>query len=378
MSRYLIRTLFVLVASCASQVLQAQSFSLFASEKNASVLSLADMQEQVDKASMQQNHWSGPVSGPPATAAASVAIICEDLQNGGILGVVKGLIEAAEIIGWNIQIFDGGGSSAGRDAAFAAAAAFGPKGVILVGIDAKKSQTQLQFFNVQKIPMVGWHVGPQAGVIANSLVAMNVSTDPLEVARIAAMAAVVQSRGRAGVIIFTDSRFDIARAKVNAMAHVIKACPQCRLLEINDVAISQSAELMPEITAELLKQYGDSWTYALAINDIYFDVAAAELDKAGISHAAIKMLSAGDGSGQAFLRIRAGTFQTATVAEPLNLHGWQLIDELNRLFSQQPVSAYLFPVHLVTIANIAFDGGLQLHYDPDNAYRTVYRRIWQR
>jgi len=379
MSRYLIRLLSVLcIVSGACQVSQAQSFSIFPSVENTTALSLAEMRQQVAKATMQEKRWLGPVSGPPAATPANVAVICEDLQNGGILGVVNGIIEAAKIIGWHIQIFDANGSPSGREAAFSAAAAFKPNGVILVGIDAKKSQTQLQAFSMQTIPMVGWHVSPQAGVIANSLVAMNVSTDPLEVARITAMAAVVQSGGRAGVVIFTDSRFDIARAKANAMAHVIKECKGCRLLEIKDVAISQSAELMPGVTEELLNQYGDSWTYALAINDIYFDVATQELSKNGVSHEAIEMMSAGDGSAKAFSRIQAGAFQTATVAEPLNLHGWQLIDELNRLFARQPVSGYLFPVHLVTITNIGFDGGPQLHYDPDNAYRNAYRRIWQR
>jgi len=38
----------------------------------------------------------------------------------------------------------------------------------------------------------------------------------------------------------------------------------------------------------------------------------------------------------------------------------------------------LFPVHLVATSNIAFDGGAQLQYDPDNAYRDAYRHIWQR
>jgi ribose transport system substrate-binding protein len=78
----------------------------------------------------------------------------------------------------------------------------------------------------------------------------------------------------------------------------------------------------------------------------------------------------------AFLRIQARTFQTGTVAEPLNLHGWQVVDELNRLFAHQPVSGFVAPVHLVTAENMAFDGGQRLLYDPDNGYRAVYRRIW--
>src|SRR5207237_10597167 len=87
------------------------------------------------------------------------------------------------------------------------------------------------------------------------------------------------------------------------------------------------------------------------------------------------MLSAGDGSAAAFLRIRAGTFQTGTVAEPLNLHGWQMVDEMNRLFAKEPVSGYVYPVHLVTPDNITSDGGDRLQYDPATGPPAAYRRI---
>ena len=209
-------------------------------------------------------------------------------------------------------------------------------------------------------------------------VAMNVSTDPLEVARITASAAVVASGGQAGVVIFTDSNFEIAMAKANAMADVIRSCKECTLLEMRDVAISKSAQRMPEVIRELLARYGKRWTYALAINDIYFDYAVPELVKAGEAAQGIHFLSAGDGSPAAFMRIQAGTFQTATVAEPLNLHGWQLVDELNRLLANRPVSGYITPVHLVIPKNVMYDGGQRLQYDPDNGYRDIYRRIWKR
>ncbi len=341
-------------------------------------LRLDDMRQMVANASKHGVPWSGPQSGPAAHPGATIAIISEDLRNGGILGVSKGIQEAAKTIGWKTKIYDASGTSGGRAGALTAALALNPDGVILVGVDVKEVRAQLSPFEARKISMVGWHVGPTAGPIAGSPIAMNVSTDPLEVARITAMAAVVASEGRAGVVLFTDSNFEIAMAKSNAMADVIRACKTCSLLEIKDVAISKSAELMPATTQDLLARHGTRWTHALAINDIYFDYAAPELTRAGKSSKSISMLSAGDGSAAAFLRIRAGTFQTGTVSEPLNLHGWQLIDELNRLLARQPVSGYVVPVHLVTPDNIAFDGGGQHQYDPDNGYRTIYRRIWKR
>ncbi|MES2974457.1 MAG: substrate-binding domain-containing protein [Pseudomonadota bacterium] len=356
---------------CLPALLPAASHA--AAEAGAS-----DMTSAVAKASARGAPWSGPVTGPAAQPGATVAIISEDLRNGGILGVVKGAKEATATIGWRSKVYDAGGSPAGRAKALADALASGPQGLILIGVDAKAAQPQLAGFAAKTIPVVGWHVSAFAGPVAGSAVAMNVSSNPLDVARVTAMAAVAKSGGKAGVVIFTDSNFEIATAKSNVMADVIRACAGCKLLEVRDVAISRSAEQMAGVTRELLARHGKAWTHALAINDIYFDYAAQELTKAGRASNSLEMLSAGDGSAAAFLRIQAGTFQSGTVAEPLNLHGWQLVDEMNRLFARQPVSGYVVPVHLVTPENIAFDGGAQRQYDPDNGYRAAYKRIWKR
>ncbi|AMP39982.1 MULTISPECIES: substrate-binding domain-containing protein [Ralstonia solanacearum species complex] len=328
-------------------------------------------------ASARHSQWSGPRLGPRAVTGATIAVVSEDLRNGGILGVAKGIKEAAGAIGWNTRVYDAGGTPAGRARAVASALALQPGGVILVGVDAREMQPQLQPFAERGIPMVGWHVSPFAGPIPGSPVAVNISTDPVAVARVTAMATIARSGGHAGIVVFTDSNFQIAKAKSAAMVEVIRACQGCRLLEVRDVAISSSAELMPAITRELLARYGDDWTDTLAINDIYFDYAAVELTKAGRPSASMRMLSAGDGSAAAFMRIRAGTFQVGTVAEPLNQQGWQLVDELNRLLAHTPLSGYVAPVHLVNRENIGSDGGPQGQYDPDNGYRNAYRHIWK-
>lgn len=344
----------------------------------AAPASAKEMQQAVAVAKAHGTPWRGPNSGPPGQADKSIAIIGEDLRNGGILAVAQGVREAAKTLDWKVRVFDAGGTDSGRGKAASAALASRPDGVILIGADAGEMREKLVPFAKQGIPIVGWHVGPQAGPMVDGPVVLNVSTDPLEVARITAMAAIAGARGRLGVVIFTDSNFKIAIAKANAMAAIIKACAECTLLEIRDVAISRSAEQMPGVTHDLLARYGKRWTHALAINDIYFDYAVPELIAQGLPGDSLRLLSAGDGSASAFMRIQAGSFQTGTVAEPLNLHGWQLIDELNRSFARQPLNGYVVPVHLVSPENVDFDGGQRYRYDPDNGYREAYRRIWQR
>ena len=87
-------------------------------------------------------------------------------------------------------------------------------------------------------------------------------------------------------------------------------------------------------------------------------------------------VAAGDGSESAYQRIRAKQYQAVTVAEPLNLQGWQLVDELNRAMAGEGWSKYVSPLHVVTSDNVEFDGGPKNTFDPDNGYRDAYKKIW--
>ena len=339
---------------------------------------LAEARRVVDAAAQPAPAWTGPRTGPRAQPGKRIALVNEDLRNGGILAVDEGVLEAAKVIGWSVKVFDSGGTLEGRKKMLDDALNSRPDGLIVFGGDAHALAPWLQPFADRHIPIVGWHVAAQAGPVAGTPVAMNVSTDPLEVARVTALAAIVQSGGHAGVVVFTDTNYELPRTKAEAMAAVVRGCSGCTLLEVRDVSISRNAELMPGTTRALLARYGRRWTHALAINDIYFDYAAPVLTQSALPNTALSMLSAGDGSESAFLRIRKGTFQTGTVAEPLNLHGWQLVDEMNRLFAGERVTGTVFPVHLVTADNVDADGGDRLLYDPANGYRDIYRRIWQR
>ena len=72
------------------------------------------------------------------------------------------------------------------------------------------------------IKMVGWHAAPAPGPVEGPAVITNVTTDPREVAKAAALYAVVDSNGTASVILFKDSITTISTAKTDASAAVIK------------------------------------------------------------------------------------------------------------------------------------------------------------
>ena len=220
------------------------------------------------------------------------------------------------------------------------------------------------------VPLVGWHSGEKPGPNEKAGLYANVTTVTDDVADVAASWAVADSGGKAGVVIFTDSQYAIALYKARAMEAVIKKCGGCTVLSFEDSPISDSSTRMPQLTTSLLQRFGDKWTHSLAINDLYFDFMGPSLTAAGKKgDGNPKAVSAGDGSEAAYQRIRSKRFQAGTVPEPLNMQGWQVVDELNRAFNKLAWSGYMPKVHLVTADNVGKDGGPKNMFDPDNGYR---------
>ena len=340
---------------------------------------LSRAQAVVAAATAPASKWDGPTTGPKAAAGKTVIYVAADQRNGGIQEVGDGVKEAGQAIGWTVRVLDGQGSVSGIHSAFSQAVALKPDGIVIGGYDVVQNAGDIEQASAAGIRIVAWHGGPKPGPMAEYHVLSNIGSDSARVAKVAADYAVVQSGGKAGVVIFTDSAYAIALAKAKMMQGEIQTVPGCSVLSFEDTPLADTSTRMSQLTTSLLQRYGAKWTFTLAINDLYYDFIGPPLISAGRDPSGPPVnISAGDGSNSAYERIRAGQFQAATVPEPLRLQGWQVVDEMNRGFSGQPASGYVAPVHLVTAKNVDLDGGKKDIYDPDNNYRDAYRKIWGR
>ena len=86
------------------------------------------------------------------------------MKNGGILGVTKGIEEAAAAIGWDVQ---GASTAPARSPAaprrFGQAMALKPDGIIIGGFDAVEQAPAMEAAKAASIPLVSWHAGPVIG-----------------------------------------------------------------------------------------------------------------------------------------------------------------------------------------------------------------------
>jgi ribose transport system substrate-binding protein len=292
---------------------------------------VAEAKSYVEAAGKPNPAWDGPTAGPAIQPGKTIVYVSTDQRNGGARGVGLGVQEAAEMAGWTYRELDGQGTVSGRSSALNQAMALRPDVIVLGGIDANEQAAAIEEIAAQDVVVLGWHAYAKAGPHDTLPIFTNITTDPLDVAKAAASLAVAESDGQAGVVIFTDSVYEIAIAKSDAMAEIIRACETCTLHEIVDTPLSDTATRMPPLTTALLQRYGDGWTHALSINDLTFDFMARSLASAGIDgDGQPRNISAGDGSEAAFQRIREFQYQVGTVAEPLRLQGRQVVGEANR------------------------------------------------
>ena len=163
------------------------------------------------------------------------------------------------------------------------------------------------------------------------------------------------------MILFTDSIYAIATAKTNCCeGGRRRLCEGCKVLEVADTPIGDLSNRMGQLTTSLLVEVRqevdllDRRQRPLLSTSRRPSLQAAGVDPA---NGYPRQISAGDGSVPAFKRIRDKQYQIATVAEPLNLQGWIMIDEMNRAFAGEKPSGFVPHVHLFTADNIDKDGG---------------------
>jgi ribose transport system substrate-binding protein len=324
-----------------------------------------------------QTTWDGPTTGPKAAQGKSVVYVSLTQNSSGNADSARGAEEAAKVLGWKFTLMDGKGTATGGADALGQAIALKPDAIILGSVSIENNKALIKQANDAGIVVIGWHATDKPGPVADPKVFTNVGTDPYDIASTAGEYAVVHSNGTAGAEVISDRQYPIVVMKSDGIEKAIKECSGCTLLSEDNAPFGEVPQRTPGLISSLLQRFGDKLGYILTFNEVYFDFAVPTLKAAGIApdHPPF-LIAAGDGSESAYQRIRNGQYQVATVPEPAVMHGWQLIDELNRAFAGQPPSGFVTKVHLVTKANVDADGGDKNRFDPSNDYRGHYKQIW--
>ena len=363
-----------LAASAAAVILAG---GLVTAAYSADDPALAKMKADIARSVGPQTTWDGPTTGPKAAKDKSIVYVSLTQNSSGNADSARGAEEASKVLGWKFTLMDGKGTATGGADALAQAIALKPDAIILGSVSIENNKALIKQATDAGIVVIGWHATDKPGPVADPPVFTNVGTDPYQIAYTAGEYAVVDSNGTAGAEVISDRQYPIVVMKSDGIENAIKECKGCTLLSEDNAPFGEVPQRTPGLISSLLQRFGNKLGYILTFNEVYFDFAvptlkAAGLDPSGPPH----LVAAGDGSESAYQRIRNGQFQVATVPEPAVMHGWQLIDELNRAFNKQPPSGFVTKVHLVTKANVDADGGDKNRFEPSNGYRDQYKKIW--
>jgi len=335
---------------------------------------VATAQTAVDAATATDAPWDGPTTGPAAQSGKTIAYVAQTMTNPGVASVAAGVQEAAAEIGWDVRVLDGQGDQAGIQNAFGQALALNPAGIVVGGFDPKSTQSQMDQAVAAGIPVIGWHAVATPGPSTDPALFTNVTTKVEDVAKISAQYIIAQSNGTAGVVVFTDDSIPFAAGKAQMIEDELGTCSSVTVLNKSNIPIPDAGTRTPQEFSSLASRLGDEWTHSVAINDLYFDNAATPLRAAGKQgNGAPYNVGAGDGSEAAFQRIASAQYQAATVPEPLNQEGWQIVDEFNRAFAGEQASGYVPAIHITDADNV----GSTTSWDPAG-YREAYAGIWGR
>ena len=223
--------------------------------------------------------------------------------------------------------------------------------------------------------MVSWHSGPKIGCDAPGGIFANVSTDAMQVSEVAAKWALDDAGGKPGVVIFTDCTYQIAIDKADRMKETIEAGGRhgagiCRHADRRNLDPDGPAD--HHASADSTARPGPTrWRSTTSTSTSW---ARRWPLPASTARARRRRGPPATGRRPPSSASALAQYQAVTVAEPLNLQGWQLVDELNRAIQGEACSGYITAPALVTEEGLArCDSNT---FDPNNGYREAYAAIW--
>lgn len=330
---------------------------------------VASIEALVTTMEAPQTTWNGPTSG--RVAARGKHLIYLSGQESNSLDAAYGnyLQQAAQAIGWTVTVIDGLGTPTGWLAGMDQAVAQHPNGIIMFA-DATSLQAPIAAATAAGIPVIGLHsaelTGPTQGLFTN------IQEDATLIGQAEADYAIADSGGHAQAIVVTHNEYGIAKIKSDAMKATLAKCSGCKLLAYVNFPASEASTRMAQLATSWVSQYGTSF-YAMTVGDNDWDFAVPALSSGGAPKT-VRLIGS-DGTAAAYLRIRTGDYEVATVPEPAQEEADYAIYQMNLALNQQPAATWVPPIYLVTHSNVNAEGGSSDVFNPSNNYQQHFTNL---
>lgn len=285
--------------------------------------------------------YAGPTTPAKAPKNLKVAVVtCLSVLH-GCVSPAEGVKHAGEKLGWNVTIYDGGGTPPKQNAAILDALASGANVIVTIAIDPNLIQLALSEAKKAGVPVVAGSNGidtpnPVKLTSHEGLgFVFDVGPDYATLGRHAAEWIIADSKGKANVVVYSDKEFPSVMAFQVGLLDGLSKCKTCTISAPQYFTATQIANQLGQMTVDYLRTH----PYVDYVFGPYDPAAAAQVTaiaQAGMGNRVKLVGVLGDQQNLDF--IRAGRVQAADAAYENEYMGWAIVDQTIRMLNKQPLA----------------------------------------
>ncbi|WP_037677340.1 sugar ABC transporter substrate-binding protein [Streptomyces griseus] len=285
--------------------------------------------------------YEGPTT--PVTAPENVkvaAITCLSILS-GCVSPATGAEQAAKALGWQVRVFDGGGTPDKQNAQMLNALSWGADIILNIAIDPNAVQDGLRAAQRANVPVGAGSNGldspnPTIKPTGNNLgYAFDVAPDYAALGQKAADWVQADSKGKANIVVYSDKEFPSVLALQKGLLAGLDKCKDCTVQPLRYFTGNQVAQVLPQSVVSYLRSNPDV-DYVF----IPYDPAAAAvvpaIAQAGLGDK-VRLISV-LGSQENLNFVRKGQVQVADAAYDNLYMGYAMLDQTARLLSKKPLA----------------------------------------
>ncbi|HKG39262.1 MAG TPA: sugar ABC transporter substrate-binding protein [Conexibacter sp.] len=333
--------------------------------------------QQADVASVEAavERAKEPVSdrtlGPPvaATRGKKVTAIMCTAQSEGCALLGRRFKAAADTLGWDATIVDGGGAPDRQSAAVLNAVAAGTDGIFLISIDRSAVAQGLAKASAARIPVVSTASDNTAGDGPENVFA-EVGFDGRALGEMAANWIVADSDAKANVAVFKSPELKALTDRWAGAEPIFEACADCKVVDTVEYSLARAVNDLPLRAKSLLLAHPDVDYIWLDAGGFTAPVANAlqEIGRNDVKIATFDCVSSN------FTAIRADEVVRACAGLGIPKAAWSGADQLNRAFAGEPAATVgdVGDIRLFDRTNLPDTA----YWDGDFDYESNYKDNW--
>ena len=322
--------------------------------------------------------FNGPTEPAKAPAGIKVGIVSCAASIKGCQVQADAAAEAAKLVGWEVNMFDGKANPKSQGSAILDALAWGADVIVASSIDYRTIQLPLKEAEKAGVPVVA--LG-QGGDTPNPLPVLKdgelawtfaVDVDNYALGTTIGEWIIEDSGGKANIIVYTDREFDSVMTQHEGVMDALAKCEGCTV-DSSEFTASQIATTLGQQVVGYLRAHPEV-DYIYAPFDPSAFVMVAAIRQAGLGDRGRRVTL--PGNEENIDLIPTGDVQVATMAFDTAYSGYAAIDQIIRYLNKQPLfdpHGENVPYMVLDKTNIPESG----NWRSESGYKEKFEALWK-